>query len=341
MEKELISVIVACYNVESFIKQCIDSIIVQTYSNIEIIVINDGSTDSTLDILKQFSFTDERIKIVNQLNRGLSEVRNIGAKTAKGAFLIFVDGDDWLDHNYLEILFKNTSGQDLVCCSYNRVFEDKIKRRFLGVDGIFSASFIQRRIVGLVDSELKDPSQADSLVTAWGKLYKTNTIKDSNCFFIDTKLIGTEDALFNIEYLQFSDSVCIIDLPLYFYRKYNANSLTSNYKPKLFEQWKSLYSHLHLKIIDKDLIFAKAYHNRICLSIIGLGLNELLSKSNFRIIVSRFRIILDDPLYTNAFQTLELRYFPIHWKLFFFLAKKRLIFPLILMLKVIKKMINK
>ena len=111
------------------------------------------------------------------------------------------------------------------------------------------------------------------------KLYNANIIKENEIKFTDTKLIGTEDALFNISYLQYGKSVYVIDAPLYYYRKYNINSLTANYKSNLSLQWGELYSRIYTIIENKDETFYQAYQNRICLGIIGIGLNELLSKN--------------------------------------------------------------
>ncbi|WP_395044876.1 glycosyltransferase family 2 protein [Flavobacterium sp.] len=340
MNNNLISIIVACYNVESFVDQCISSILNQSYSNLEIIIVNDESTDATYQKLLEFKNIDKRIQIVNQKNKGLSQVRNEGIKLATGSYIMFVDGDDWLDANCVSILETQINDYSLACCSYNRVFKQETKPRKLNLSGVVYSNTIQRRIVGLVKNELQDPSQADSLVTAWGKLYKTNLIKENNINFIDTKLIGTEDALFNICYLQFADKITVIDEPLYFYRKYNANSLTNTYKSNLFDQWKLLYSHIFQIIKHKQPVFITAYHNRICLSIIGLGLNEMLNKKGFWARYSKLKLILNDTLYKEAYKNLDLKYFPIHWKMFFFFAKNKSVFLLMLMLIGIKKMIN-
>jgi glycosyltransferase EpsH len=336
-----VSIIVACYNVEHYIEQCINSLINQTYKNIEIIAINDESTDKTHDKLLQLKSIDGRINVVNQKNVGLSQVRNNGIVIATGAFIVFVDGDDWLDFNCVYKLIEESKNNDLVCCSYFKVFQSRNDVRKLNLHGTYDASLIQKRIVGLTGKELSDPSQADSLVTAWGKLYDANIIKENKIKFTDTKLIGTEDALFNISYLQYGKSVYIIDAPLYYYRKYNINSLTANYKSNLSLQWGELYSRIYAIIENKDETFYQAYQNRICLGIIGIGLNELLSKNSFFDKCAKIREILKNERYSSAFKNFKLSYLPIHWKIFFFFAKYSFVFPLMLMMWVIKKIISR
>lgn len=339
--KPLISVIIPVYNVSKYLKQCLDSIINQTYKDLEIILVNDGSTDDSLTICEAYQQLDSRIIIISQVNKGLSGARNTGIENAKGAYITFVDSDDWLVENCLLELIDKSNNHDLVCCSYNRVFSDFVKIRKLNLEGIFDAKHIQRRIVGLIETELNDPSQADSLVTAWGKLYTTSILKHNNLKFIDVKIIGTEDALFNIQYLNFCKNVFVIDYPLINYRKFNGTSLTSSYKAQLFDQWKTLYAMILDVIKTKEPVFDRAFNNRVCLSIIGLGLNESLNKNGFLVTHKRLKFILNDPLYEEAFKKLDLSYFPIHWKLFFFFAKYKLVFPLQFMIFGIKKMINK
>lgn len=318
-----ISIIVPCYNAEKLIHKCVESILVQKGFDFEVILVNDGATDKTLEILENLAQTDERIKVINQENKGLSGARNSGIEKAQGKYIMFVDADDWLEPNTLEIISNNFKNEDLFCFSYNRVFDNKITPRDLKIESIFDANFIQRRMVGLIGKELSDPSQADSLVTAWGKIYKTEIIKNHKIQFTDTKLIGTEDALFNIQYLGNAEKVKILNLPLYNYLKITEDSLTKLYKPYLFQQWKTLYQKISEIITNKEDEFKVALGNRIALSLIGLGINETYSDLPLSAKIKKIAIVLHDDLYIKAYQNLEMKYFPLHWKLFFYLAKSK------------------
>lgn len=337
----LLSIIIPCYNVEKFVQKCTESILLQNGFDFEIILVNDGSKDKTLDILENLVEKDHRIKVINQENQGLSGARNTGIENAKGDYIMFVDADDWLEPNTFEVISENFNQEDLFCFSYNRVFDKKILPRKLNIEGTFDANFIQRRIIGLLDNELADPSQTDSLVTAWGKIYKTKIIKDNNVKFIDTKEIGTEDALFNIQYLEFAEKVKIIDVSLYNYLKNNFESLTKLYKPHLFNQWKNLYAKIFEWIKYKDTDFKKALNNRIALSLIGLSLNETFSEKSFSEKKQKISEILHDNVYQKAYQDLTLKYFPIHWKLFFYFAKTKNASGIVILSKIINFLINK
>lgn len=314
------SVIVPCYNVEEYVLKCVMSIAEQDYDNLEIICINDGSTDSTLSILRQLQQEIKNVRVIDQKNVGLSGSRNVGIKAATGEYIMFIDSDDWLDADTFAKTFE--TGFDLIIFSYNRIFKNNIEPRAYNLSGIYPVSEIQRRMIGLIGEELRDPSQANSLAAAWGKIYRTSIIKDNNVEFVDTRIIGTEDALFNLQYLEYcKGTVKIIDKPYYNYIRFNVNSLTAKSKPNLQSQWKELHKRMAVISEGKDLIFQQAYHSRIALSLIGLGLNEMARKDGNIKIYKEISKIIQDPEFKKAIKSLDFHYMPPHWKVLFTLAK--------------------
>ena len=201
---------------------------------------------------------------------------------------------------------------------------------------------LHRRLAGLTGKELAFPENTDALVTAWGKLYRTDIIKENNLSFVDTKIIGTEDLLFNMYYFGFVRTCSFINKPFNHYRKDNDTSLTRSYKAQLFSQWSELYrrirSYISENLLGED--FDKALDNRICLSMIGLGLNELCNTETHSERMKNLKTILSSEQYRKAFENLEFAYFPIHWKLFFKLCKKRNIFFVYILLNVMQKLIG-
>ena len=336
-----LSIIIPCYNVENFVQNCTESIVMQQGFDFEMIMINDGSKDNTLHVLENLAEKDFRIKVINQQNQGLSGARNTGIQNATGEYIMFIDADDWLEPNAFELILDKFNQEDLFCFSYNRVFENKVLPRDLKINGNHIASSIQRRIIGLIDAELSDPSQTDALVTAWGKIYKTEIIRKNQIQFTDTKEIGTEDALFNIQYLEHALTAQVLDKPLYNYVKINADSLTKLHKPNLFGQWKNLYTKISEIIHAKDAEFRKALNNRIALSIIGLALNETFSEKPFSSKRQKISEILHDDLYQKAYQNLEMKYFPLHWKVFFYAAKYKYATWVLLLASGINFLINR
>ena len=117
---ELISIIIPVYNCENYLERCIQTVMNQTYKNIEILLINDGSTDNSLQICERLKTTDERIRVFNKLNSGVSSTRKYGVNHATGDFIMFVDSDDWIDKDTCEYLMKlqKRINADVVCCDY-------------------------------------------------------------------------------------------------------------------------------------------------------------------------------------------------------------------------------
>lgn len=128
-EKEKISIIVPVYNVEKYLNECIDSIINQTYKNLEIILVDDGSTDSSYSICEDYKNKDDRIKVFHKENGGLSSARNFGIEKVSGDLLFFVDSDDYIDINTIGSLYDDLKKYDvdIACCTYNRIFDNKIE----------------------------------------------------------------------------------------------------------------------------------------------------------------------------------------------------------------------
>ena len=162
---ELISVLVAVYNVDKYIAKCLDSLLNQTYKNIEIIIVDDGSTDNSKKICNEYAQKDSRIKLYEIEHGGLSKVRNYGISVAKGNYIYFVDSDDYLDNDILETLYRNIKKEnaDISCCSFYEVFKNKVVKKNLKDE-----YFIMNSRESIIKS-----FQDDGLgVYAWNKLFK-------------------------------------------------------------------------------------------------------------------------------------------------------------------------
>lgn len=326
--KDLISIIVPVFNIEEYLSKCLISLINQTYSRIEIICVNDGSSDNSLGILENFSQKDSRIKIISQKNQGLSAARNTGIANAQGEYVVFVDGDDWVDVNMCEIAYKTAkkTKADIVMWSYIKEYPNVAKEQLiLGPDFAYydtsQVKQLQRRLFGLIENELAHVEQRDTLVTAWGKLYKAETINDLE--FVDTNLIGTEDALYNIYAFGNAKSAAYIPKCLYHYRKDNINSLTTKYNEYLFDRWQNLYEYMYQYIKQNKLSdkYVNALYNRIALGVIALVLNVIASDKSMNKKKEEISMILSTDRYQKSFRQLDIKPMSINWKLFFWFAK--------------------
>jgi len=252
-----VSIIVPVYNVAPYLRQCMDSLINQTYRNIEIICVNDGATDESGAILAEYAAKDSTIKVISQKNAGLSAARNVGFSFATGDYVMYVDSDDWIDLETCEtavaIAVKHKA--DIVFWPYIRESQNAQRPKTLFYDDyiVFDEeeffTQVYETIVGLHGAFLKHPENADTLVTAWGKLYRRALLIKNNAEFVDTKEIGTEDALFNMQALKSVRRGVYIRRYFSHYRKNNTTSLTSTYKPKLSAQWNHLFECMYNTVV--------------------------------------------------------------------------------------------
>lgn len=219
----LISIIVPVYNVEFFLAKCLDSLINQTYSNIEIICINDGSTDSSLEILQQYKKQSSKIKIISTDNRGLASARNLGLNNASGDFLTFVDSDDWLDPETIETVYKdgffNNPKIDVVCFGIRRVINnDKTPYR----------SYTSNQIRPINDSYALTLS-----VEACGKLYRRQFLLSNHIMFP----VGLyyEDITFHWACISYANEVVTTKSIFYNYRMRDDSIMgaSNNKKPHM------------------------------------------------------------------------------------------------------------
>lgn len=331
MSDKLISIIIPVYNNEKYIDTCLQSVCNQTFKNLEIIVINDGSTDSSLKVINRYSENDSRILVINQENQGVSSARNSGLDIAKGDYILFLDGDDWIENNCCEASLHEAEeyGVEVVFWSYVREYDGQSKPVLL-FDNIAinwdsqNIKKLYKKMIGFTGEDLKQPQKIDALITGWGKLYKRSLVGNNR--FIDTKIIGTEDALFNIQVFSNVKTARYLPETMYHYRKTNLNSLTHFYKKNLVNQWMELYKRIELQLNDSHA-GEEDYHalsNRVCLGLIGLGLN--LAEDTFMSFAEKqkeLKKILSLPHYQKALTELEVEYLPIKWRLFFELAKKQ------------------
>ncbi len=166
---DLISVIVPIYKVEKYLKKCVESILEQTYNNLDIILVDDGSPDNCGDIIEEFRKKDERIRTIHQKNGGLSDARNNGIKIAKGKYIVCIDSDDWIEKNMIEVLYKDIikTNSDISVCEF--VEEDDFQN-------ILSTKKYNNEIIEFNSKEaLKSLIKQDILTNhAWNKLYKAS-----------------------------------------------------------------------------------------------------------------------------------------------------------------------
>lgn len=220
---ELISIVVPVYNVEKYIHRCISSIMNQTYKNIEMVLVDDGSSDKSPQICDSFARNDSRIKVVHKENGGVGAARNRGMNIAKGEYLCFVDGDDFLPLTAIENLYKGIkeSNADMCCGCWA-----KISVKYTTCNG-----HLERTVLSENKDDLMEIMDYEEIKGPVAKLYKTNLIKSKGLFFPEDIKIS-EDTIFVYQYLQECDSIHIINKNVYYYNRLSVGSATTQYYDK-------------------------------------------------------------------------------------------------------------
>ena len=223
-----ITVIVPVYNVENYLRKCLDSIIAQTYKNIEIIVVNDGSTDASGQICQEYTQIDNRIVYIEKENGGLSEARNVGLDKMTGSYVTFIDSDDWAELDYVEILYKKIIEYqaDISVGNYYSYNEDEETYYF----HIYGDSYYEKVYDNISIFENLYESQemkSFALISAWGKLYKAKLF---DYLRFDKGKLG-EDGYFNQKMYLSVNKVVYLNKGLYAYRQ-RSGSITKTWTEK-------------------------------------------------------------------------------------------------------------
>jgi glycosyltransferase EpsH len=327
-----VSIIIPIYNVEKYLQQCIDSCINQNLKEIEIILINDGSTDSSIAICNHNAQRDSRIVIVHQSNKGLSGARNAGIEIARSEYLLFLDADDWIDATTCEEVYNSAINHnaDVIFWSTIKEYQDRrsLNVPILNKDFIFvgeDLKWLQRRLIGLTGKELLYPTKTDAFNSAWGKLYRRSLLMSKSIRFVDTKEIGSEDVLFNIQFFFTVQKVIYLHQFYNHYRQDNPNAITKSHNLTLFPRFLNLFNHINLFITLNNLSedHKLALNNRIALSVINcvLSISSKNNIANYSAKIRAINFILKNKVYKSALRALELKHLPIYWKIFFFLCK--------------------
>lgn len=261
MQTELISIIIPVYNAADFLKDCIESLINQSYKNLEIIAVNDGSTDNSLQILTKYKNKDKRIKIIEKANGGVSSARNAGLKAAVGRYIAFMDADDWADRRMYESLYNNlvNSVADISVCGFKREYNVEYKNTEELKDKYSLKSVILCDKKDIFE-KLTD-TRSKFYCFLWNKLYKRELIEN---ILFDESVPMSEDYLFNWNVFKRAQRVIYTEAAFYHYRNDN-NSATRNCPAKnysyaiginekmLSECDKTIYREIYSNIVEDGI----------------------------------------------------------------------------------------
>lgn len=300
----IISVVVSMYNVERYIVRCVTSIINQSFNNIEIIIVNDGSTDQSLKIVEENFSSECKIIIFSQTNQGLSCARNAGLNIAKGKYVAFIDGDDWIETTMLEEMYNNAilHDSDVVSC---RLQYENIDN---GTSSISGRNFTSNTISG--EALLKDVLLGRSIQTSAAiKIYRTEWLKKNNLYFRPGLI--NEDVLYVLEIAYFANKISLVNKAFY-HAVERTSSITRNFTEKnidnillalSFQKDFLLEHNIYIKYKE---IFEASYIRQICFIEF-----QAAQRTKYKYFITLMKKLRKQSLYNIKLSRAVIKYLPI------------------------------
>lgn len=274
--ERLVSIIIPVYNVENYLGECLNSVINQTYSNLEIILINDGSTDKSGKICDEYALLDKRIKVIHKKNEGVSSARNMGIDLAKGEYIAFVDSDDLINEKYISSMYQNCieTNSDLTFCRFSKYEDGRVIKVQEKMPECLEVNINEVNFVNFICQFFN--FKKNIFGSCCRTLYKKDIIK-SNRFNPNIKI--SEDLLFLLQTMLTSKRISSVNEHLYFYRQ-SRKSTTSLYKKKYLNSQLTLHKELqkffNLFYDKKIKRLFEAYSCLLCYYVLS---NEIKFKS--------------------------------------------------------------
>ena len=336
------SVIVPMYKIpDEYLKKCIDSILNQSFKDYEIILVDDESPDNCGEICDEYSKRYENIKVIHQSNQGVSVARNNGIRNSSGEWILFVDGDDWVEEDYLECFYRMINEQEadiyISSCFVNYPNSEVVNPFFKDNELVFTHINKDRAILQFLCNKIyKDDLGTADVGAPWAKAYSRKFLLDKNLLF-RPELLRMQDNIFNLYAFEYAKKIVYKNKPLYHYRKskfsgfnrYNPN--ITNYYEKVFTIIKKFIEEfnkdeifeeaLKIKIINSFYVYLKVYYYHS-------DNKESLNKVNKKI-----KCKLMDKMYKDALENFNYNYMDSKEKLFSLCLKLNFTIGLMILLK--------
>ena len=329
-----VCIVIPVYNTEKYLKDCVNSVLNQTYKNLQIILVNDGSTDESPMICDLFEEKDDRILVIHKENEGLGLTRNAGIMEANAEYITFLDSDDWIKNNHIENLVKLMINykSDLVIggnCKCSNT-GDILEKTHLPYYGVFEKDKIEDEIkLSIIAADNTSKRDLGIPMSVCFNLYKTDIIKKNNISFISERDCVSEDLFFNLKYLSSSNIVYLSEEKGYFYR-FKPLSITRRFDEKqinrTFNYYKKLMQDSNIDITDEQVV------DRIKRSTIakirGILMLVVASNNTFRYKMKTMKSVLSNNISQEMFKEYSLKKYRFSLRIISFFMKHKNIFIL-------------
>lgn len=338
-----VSIIVPVYNVEKYLERCVESLKNQTLRNIEIILVDDASTDNSPAICDRLSAEDDRIKVIHKINEGAGFARNAALKIACGEYIGFVDSDDYVDPCMFEVLSQKMEqySSDLIMSGVRyvggKVFVsdgENEEKQYFNCDTHFETTEELKELrLGIVGSLPEDEEDSKYGMSIWKNLFKLEIIKNNNITFESEREMLSEDALFMVDYISCINKATGINKAFYYYCR-NEDSISKSYKKDRFSKCLVFAAEAE-KRFAKDITsneyniyiqrFLQAMCRFVCSQEIMHAADNGIGYSDLR---KRLKTICTNPLIENALKSFPVNKLPFKQKVFAYGARYKLYFIL-------------
>ena len=346
-----VSIIVPIYNAGEYLNQCVESLTNQSYKNIEILLVNDGSTDKSGEICNELQAQDERIRVIHKENGGAASARNIGVKESSGDYVMFIDADDWFELDTVSTLVSHMDNNQLDVARFNyvREFGDKSlekKNTFLE-ERVYEGEECKklcRQVLGLVGEELSNPENMNFLASVCFNVYRRDILTSNGLSFVDIKLIGSfVDGSYNFEVFNYVKKFEFINKHFYHYRKTNSGAATANYRKNYVERQMVMLGKLEDIIKSNDLgeEFSEAFVSRVMYNSMEMCFNAMRNKEGFSKRYKEIKSILKHKELKTIRKNFKLGELGLKWKIYYFFIKHRWVLPTYMMTSLVLKLKNR
>ena len=329
MEQEiLITIGVPVYNGEPYLKKCLDSLMNQDYKNLEFLITNNGSTDRTEEIIKEYCEKDPRFKLIKAPKQGAGPARTEQCRLAKGKYIGFCDADDYLEPDFVSSLMRDNQDYDVIIADWYKFYDENGKKEVRNITlekhilDENDVKELQKRIFG--NSNPKTPMDLDLFSSLCGKLYKVSIINEHDITIMSSQILGgADDALFNIDYLEFAKSAFKVDKPLYNYFS-NPKSFSHNHKIEDINKLNLQYDEFERRAnkYQKDESYTLAIYYRMYIQAFSVFLIALNSKEKKKTQKKYVKEYIKSERYQNALKHVTYKSFGKVFKPFFKGVKK-------------------
>ncbi|MEN3004736.1 glycosyltransferase family 2 protein [Dehalobacterium formicoaceticum] len=297
MSNKTFSIIVPIYKVESYIRQCIESLINQSYADIEIVLVDDGSPDNCPSICDKYASIDERVKVVHKRNGGIVSARQAGVAIATGEYLICVDGDDWVDIDYCKRMVDviEMYNPDIVCCGYYLATEESNEEKHTRHRiGYYTLENLKNEIYPKL---IQAPNATYFSPSLWAKAFRINIYKQQQ--LVDVNVTVGEDGACTIPSIYHARSMYIMPDCMYYYR-YNISSITKGHNVFKWDGPEIIANHLAKQIDVHKFDFQEQLYRKITHEVFSVVVSQFYKKEPYSVIKKDILYHLDLPLYSEA-----------------------------------------